>query len=242
VNVIITSLPDSHIVEEVIRTSLKLLEKGKEGLVLIDTTTVDPVWSKGLANELKERGMEMLDATLGGGSVMCSKREAPVMVGGKEETFRKCQDILVAIGKEVFYVGESGSGALMKLIHNLFIGLNRMVLAEALILGKKAGLDLALVLEILKKSGAYSRVMDTKGPRMLSRDFLPPESKLAFHLKDVHLILDLAKRLNVPAILSALHAQALASEVAKGRGEWDNSSIFSFYEDLTRIENISPIK
>ncbi|MFB0506677.1 MAG: NAD-binding protein, partial [Thermodesulfobacteriota bacterium] len=118
---------------------------------------------------------------------------------------------------------------------NLVLGLNRMVLAEGLSLGKKAGMDQHRLLEVLKQSGAYSKAMDMKGTKMIEKDFLPPEGKLAFHLKDVRLMLDLGKRLDFPLVLSSLHAQALASEVAKGRGEWDNSDIISFYEDLANL-------
>jgi 3-hydroxyisobutyrate dehydrogenase-like beta-hydroxyacid dehydrogenase len=76
--------------------------------------------------------------------------------------------------------------------------------------------------------------MDMKGSKMVDKEFLPPEGKLAFHLKDVRLILELGTRLNFPLPLSSLHAQALASEVAKGRGDWDNADIISFYEDLSK--------
>jgi len=89
---------------------------------------------------------------------------------------------------------------------------------------------------VLKKSAAYSKAMDMKGQRMINKDFLNPEGKLAFHLKDVQLILDLGRRYSSPLLLSSLHAQALTSEVAKGRGDWDNADIISFYEDPLRME------
>jgi 2-hydroxy-3-oxopropionate reductase len=120
----------------------------------------------------------------------------------------------------------------MKLIVNLVLGLNRMVLAEGLSLGKKAGMDPQRLLNVLKKSAAYSRAMDMKGTRMIEEDFLPAEGKLGFHLKDVRLMLELGNRLNFPLVLSSMHAQALTSQVAKGRGEWDNAAIISFYRDL----------
>jgi len=77
--------------------------------------------------------------------------------------------------------------------------------------------------------------MAQKGEKMIAKDPLPPEGKLAFHLKDVRLMLDLGRRVNSPLILSSLHAEALETEVAKGRGEWDNADIISFYEDLANI-------
>jgi 3-hydroxyisobutyrate dehydrogenase-like beta-hydroxyacid dehydrogenase len=90
-------------------------------------------------------------------------------------------------------------------------------------------------LENLKDSAAYSNAMDMKSTKRINKEFLPPEGKLIFHLKDVHLMLDLGRRLNSPLLLTSLHAQALASEVAKSRGAWDNAAIISFYEDLANI-------
>ena len=235
VDVIILSLPDSHVVDDVVKKSLKLFETGRKGLILIDTTTADPIMSEALAIELREKGVEMLDATISGTSKMCAEKEITFMVGGGKNIFHVCELILSAMAKQIFYVGKNGSGALMKLIVNLVLGLNRMVLAEGLSLGKKAGMDQRRLLEVLKQSAAYSRAMDMKGTKMIEKDFLPPEGKIAFHLKDVRLMLDLGERLNFPLLLSSLHAQALAAEVAKGRGDWDNSDIISFYEDLANL-------
>jgi 2-hydroxy-3-oxopropionate reductase len=234
VDVIILSLPDSPTVNEVVHKSLKLFQTGRPGLILIDTTTADPILSEALASQLRENDIEMLDATLSGTSKMCAEKEITIMVGGREEVFRECEPIFSAIGKEVFYMGRNGQGALAKLIVNLVLGLNRMVLAEGLSLAKKAGMDQLRLLEVLQKSAAYSKAMDMKGSKMVEKEFLPPEGKLAFHLKDVRLILELGARLNFPLPLSSLHAQALASEVAKGRGDWDNADIISFYEDLSK--------
>lgn len=235
VDVIITSLPNSHVVNDVVLNSLKLPESGREGLILIDTTTADPVLSEELAARLRAKGIEMLDATLSGTSSMCAVREITVMVGGSEEVFAGCGEIFSAIGKRSYYAGRNGAGALTKLIVNLVLGLNRMVLAEGLALGKSLGMDQRRLLDVLKDSAAYSKAMDMKGLKMIEKDFRPPEGKLAFHLKDVQLMLDLGKRRHFPLLLSSIHAQALASEVAKGRGEWDNADIISFYEDLAGL-------
>jgi 2-hydroxy-3-oxopropionate reductase len=233
VDVIILSLPNSHVVNEVVRDSLRLFETGRKGLILLDTTTADPILSEELATQLREKEIEMLDATLSGTSKMCAERDLTVMVGGKEEIFQECRPIFSAIGKSAFYMGKNGSGALTKLIVNLVLGLHRMVLAEGLTLAKKAGMDLHKTLEVLKDSAAYSKAMDQKGRKMIEGDFLPPQSRLAAHLKDVRLMLDLGHRVNAPLFLSSLHAQALRAEIAKGRGDVDISGIISFYEDLS---------
>jgi 3-hydroxyisobutyrate dehydrogenase-like beta-hydroxyacid dehydrogenase len=232
VDAIILSLPNSSVVNTVVGVSLNLFESGRAGLVLIDTTTADPVMSAELAVRLRSKGIEMLDATISGTSKMCAEKDVTFMVGGDEETFKAYEPLFAALGKEIFYLGKNGSGASAKLVVNLVLGLNRMVLAEGLCLAEKAGMDPYRTLDLLKKSAAYSKAMDMKGLKMIDKDFLPPEGKLAFHLKDVRLMLDLGRRLDVPLLLSSLHAQALTSEVAKGRGEWDNSAIIDFYNGL----------
>ena len=231
VEIIILSLPNSYIVDDVVTKSLKLFETGAKGLILIDTTTADPVLSESLAVKLRKREIEMLDATIIGGPQMFAEKEVTLMVGGEKHIYDLCKSIFNALSNQIFYVGSNGQGAQMKLMVNMVGGLNRMVLAEALSLSEKAGLDKHLLLEVLKNSAHYSRAMGGKGDRMVERDFLPPQGKLAFHLKDVQLMLDLGKRLNFSLPLSSLHAQALTSLVEKGRGEWDNTAIISYYEE-----------
>jgi 2-hydroxy-3-oxopropionate reductase len=231
-DVIMLSLPNSDVVNVVVSQSLKLFEVNCEGLILIDATTADPVLSEQLALQLRKKGIEMLDATISGTPKMCAERDITLMVGGDEEYFKKCESIFSALAKTTYYLGKNGSGALMKLIVNLVLGLNRMVLAEGLALGEKAGMDPHRLLEVLKQSAAYSKAMDMKGSKMIAAEFLPAEGKLAFHLKDVHLMLDLGRRLNFPLLLSSLHAQALTSLVARGKADWDNAAIISFYRDF----------
>ena len=234
VDVIILSLPNSNVVDQVVYNTIRLNKTQRENLILIDTTTADPGMSKTLASQLQEKGVAMLDATISGTSKMCAEKDITFMVGGDKGIFQECENIFSALAAQTFYLGPNGSGALMKLIVNLVLGLNRMVLAEGLSLGKNAGVDAEQMLNVLKNSAAYSKAVDMKGLKMTSEDFLPAEGKLAFHLKDVRLMLDLSRQLNFPLPLSCLHAQALTSLVAKGRGEWDNSAIISFYNDLVQ--------
>ncbi len=127
-----------------------LFEKGPKGLVLIDTTTADSLLSAQLASRLRESGIDMLDATVSGTSRMCAGRDVSFMVGGSEERFVACSPIFSALGRQSFFMGENGTGALAKLVVNLVLGLNRMVLAEGLSLAGKAGIDRHRMLEVLK--------------------------------------------------------------------------------------------
>lgn len=232
VDVIMLSLPNSPVVDAVVEKALRLFETPRRGLILIDTTTADPILSQALAERLRPVGVEMLDATISGTSRMCAARDVTFMIGGSQSAFTACEPIFSALGKKSFYMGANGTGASAKLVVNLVLGLHRMVLAEGLSLAKKAGMDPHRTLEVLKGSAAYSSAMDQKGLKMIEGDLTVPEGKLGFHLKDVRLMLELGQRVNAPLLLTALHAQALGSEVAKGRGEWDNADIISFYEEL----------
>ncbi len=232
VDVILLSLPNSDVVNEVVKSSLKLFNTGRKGLILIDTTTADPIVSEELAIALRKSGIEMLDATVSGTSKMCAAKDIIFMIGGKEDIFKKSMPIFSAMGKEAIYMGKNGAGALTKIIVNLVLGINRMALAEGLSLAKKAQVDQYRMLEVLKKSAAYSKAMDQKGTIMIEKKFLPAEGKVSSALKDRKLMLDLGKRLNFPLPLVSIHAQALAAEIAKGREDWDSSAIISYYEDL----------
>ncbi|MFQ6111248.1 MAG: NAD(P)-dependent oxidoreductase, partial [Nitrospinota bacterium] len=155
--------------------------------------------------------------------------------GGREEVYKECQDVFQSIGKRLFYMGESGSGALAKLVVNLVLGLNRLALAEGLTLGMQAGIEGERLLELLNASAAYSRAMDIKGRKMVEGDF-ETEGKLEFHLKDVELMLKLGRELKVPLLLSSLHAQVLRAGVAQGLGLQDNSAVIAILQKLAGMK------
>ena len=151
------------------------------------------------------------------------------MAGGEPEVFVRCRPLLALFSKQAFHVGPWGSGARMKLVVNLALGLNRAVLAESLALARASKLDLRAALEILKSSPAYSRAMDVKGAKMIEGDFAP-QARLRQHLKDVRLILEQGAREGVRLPLSQVHEELLSSLEAAGLGDLDNSAIFRAYD------------
>ena len=232
VDVLMFSLPTSDIVKDVVHNQLKLFETGRPGLIVLDATTADPDKSAAIAADLAKVGIRFLDCTVSGTSEMCAVKDIIFMAGGSQDAFAECEPLFAAMGREWMHMGANGSGAIMKLCVNLVLGLNRMALAEGLTLARKAGIEPLQALEVLKKSAAFSKIMDQKGYRMVEKRFHPPAGKLRIYLKDVRAMLALGERLNCPLPLIGLHAQALASEVAKGRGEWDSADIISFYDEL----------
>jgi 3-hydroxyisobutyrate dehydrogenase-like beta-hydroxyacid dehydrogenase len=226
---VLFSLPDSHIVRDVVDTVRELLG-GKQ---VIDTTTGDPQHSAALGAELASGGCSYLDATVVGSSEQARQGDVLVMVGGERMAYESSQSILRSFASQIFHVGPCGSGATAKLVVNLVLGLNRAVLAEGLSLARSAGLNVERMLEILRSGAAYSRVMDTKGRKMVSAEFAP-QARLSQHLKDVRLILELGRRQGKMLPLSATHQQLLEEAERLGWGESDNSAVICAYEGASR--------
>ncbi len=236
VEAIVLSLPNSKIVADVIYQTLKLTSGDHTGLIVIDTSTADPEASIALAQDLKIKGIEFLDATVSGTSEMCAKKENIFMVGGNQSIYQRCEPLFKAMGRSSFYLGSNGKGAAIKLVVNLVLAINRMGLAEGLTLAKKAGLDPLQTLEILKQSAAGSKAMDQKGYRMVNLEYYPPIGHMTTHYKDVKAMLSYGGTLNCPLPLTSFTAQVLASEISKGHGDRDSSAVISFYNDLANIK------
>lgn len=219
---VVLSLPDSAAVEAVLADAVA-------GQRVIDTTTGDPARTAALGQALARRGVSYVDATVLGSSEQARAGDVLVMAGGDADAVAEAADVFAAFARRWSHVGPVGSGASMKLVVNLALGLNRAVLAEALSFAGRCGLDRRAALEILRDGAAYSRVMDVKGEKMLSGDF-SPQAKLSQHLKDVRLILEAAARAAASVPLSQAHAALLERVVESGGGDDDNSAVVRAYD------------
>ncbi len=225
---IVFSLPTSgislKIAEEIISTELK-------PEIIIDTTTGDPAEMIQIGILLNEKGISYLDATVGGSSQQAKSREIILMIGGDKTAFESCTDIWDCWSKYYSHIGPSGSGAKMKLVMNLVLGLNRAVLAEGLSFAESLNLSKETTLEVLKSSPAFSDVMDTKGKKMIDNNFDPPQARLAQHWKDVRLILKLADENSQKTPFTSLHETILDQLCNSGLSDVDNSAIIKFFEN-----------
>lgn len=224
-SVIVLSLPDSDAVEAVVGQ----IGPALSGRTVVDTTTGDPDRTAALGERLKSLGVDYLDATIVGSSRLVREGQAVVVAGGEPDVYRRCAGLLDTFASHEFHVGPWGSGARMKLVVNLVLGLNRAVLAEGLAFARASGFDPALALDVLKSGAAYARVMDAKGRKMIDGDFAP-EARLSQHHKDVRLILESAARAGRDLPLSRLHDQLLAGLEGRGLGGLDNSAIMRAYD------------
>ena len=211
--------------EEVCGGSSGLLSAAASRLELvIDCTTGDPDRSEALAGRMGGAGIAFVEAEVSGSSELMLSGEAALLVGAEPGSLEAAAELLDALSPVVFHLGPVGAGAKMKLVSNLAVGLNRLVLAEALYLAERAGVEPGALLEVLRAGPGYSRAVELKGGKMVKSDYAP-EARLAQHLKDVELILDLGGAAGADLPLSRLHRELLARGVEEGLGELDNSSI-----------------
>ncbi len=192
--------------------------------VIISTTTSDPDRVIEAARRTMAAGVPMLDATISGTSVQVRKLDSVMMVGGEVRAVEACADFFQTVAKRWFHVGESGAGARAKLVINLVLGLNRAALGEGIAFAERMGLDVPALIEVLKASAAYSQVMDTKGDKMVQRDYTV-QGRLHQHAKDVTLILAQAARLGMRLPMSDIHDTLLQQAIADGDGDIDNSAV-----------------
>ena len=236
VDLLISSLPHGGIVEEAMLGARGVAQRGRPGLAVIETSTVAPELAQRVAVGLGERGIAMLDATVSGISHMVAVRDCIFMVGGDRGVFDRCRPIWETLARRAYYVGPSGSGAMMKLVANLITGVNSVVAAEGLALGVKAGLDPAQMREILMDSAAASRMVDIRGQFMVERRYTPPVGSIEIFMKDADLMLQAGRRLGLPLPLTETMQRIFRATKADGHGKDEVASVFETYLRLGGVQ------
>jgi 2-hydroxy-3-oxopropionate reductase len=231
---IITMLPDSPDVEKAYLGADAVLAGVKAGTLLIDMSTISPVTAVRVAQEARKRGCFMLDAPVSGGETGAIQATLSIMVGGPAEVFKRAEPVLKVLGKPVL-CGDSGSGQIVKACNQIQVALILIGMAEALVLGQKAGVDPAIVLTVLSGGYAQTRVMDVRGPKVIRRDFAPGfRSRL--HFKDLTIIRETARAFRCSLPGSSLAYEMFASMQANGWGDLDHSAVIRVIELLSNAE------
>lgn len=207
----------------------KFADQLREQSTIVDVSTGRPTDFAEDHARLRERNVRLVDICITGSSEAVASGEAIALIGAAKDG-SPFEPLVETFTRSQHYLDEPGAGLRMKLVVNLVIGLNRLVLAEALSLAQKGGHDLKETLDVLKDGGAYSAVMDTKGSKMITGAFDPPAARLAQHAKDVHLIMEYAEALGAEVPVTELHAHLIDGLVKRGLGDLDNAAIIKAYE------------
>jgi len=234
-DVIITMLPDSPQVEEVLVGEDGVLEGIKEGALVVDTSTISPVVTEELAAKVAEKGASMLDAPVSGGDVGAIEGTLSIMVGGSEEDFERARPLFDAMGKTVTHVGETGAGQVVKAANQIVVALTIEAVSEALVLGSKGGVAPEKILDVLGGGLAGNKVMEVKREKMLTHSF-DPGFRIELHHKDLGIALAAGREYGVTLPVTAVVDQMLQELKMRGRGDRDHSALLTLIEDSSGHE------
>jgi 2-hydroxy-3-oxopropionate reductase len=234
-DLVLTMLPNSPQVKEVMLGENGIGAFMKPGSVFIDMSSINPVASREIAAELSGRGIEMLDAPVSGGEPKAIDGTLSFMVGGKQEVFDRYAPVLSAMGSSVVRCGEIGAGNTTKLANQIIVACNIQALAEALTLAQKAGVDPQLVFEAIRGGLAGSTVMNAKAPMMIAGND-SPGFRIDLHIKDLNNALDCAHAVGAPVPMTAAVQEVLQWMHSHEGGQKDHSAIAQYYEYLAGIE------
>jgi len=235
VEYIVTMLPNSPHVKQVVLGENGVIEGAKAGTVVIDMSSIAPLVSREIAAKLAEKSIEMLDAPVSGGEPKAIDGTLSVMVGGKKEIFETCFPIMKAMAGSVVLTGDIGAGNVTKLANQIVVALNIAAVSEALVLATKAGVDPELVYKAIRGGLAGSTVLDAKAPLMLDRKF-DPGFRINLHIKDLNNVLETSHEVGVPLPLTSAVMEMMQALRVDGLGNNDHGSLVQYYEKLAKVE------
>jgi len=221
--------------EAVITGERGIARSARRGHIVACMSTIDPFVARRLAAELETRGIAMVDAPVSGGTERAGTGELSIIVGGAAETVAACKDLFEAMGRNIFHVGPLGQGLAMKLVNNMLVQVNMVAIAEALVMGVKAGLDAQTIYDVVRVSTGTSQAFESRVPKMLRRDF-SPGGTIDISFKDQELETAFAKQLGVPVFLANVSQQVYQMARAAGLNKEDGSALVKLYERLAGVQ------
>jgi 3-hydroxyisobutyrate dehydrogenase len=230
-DILITMLPDSPDMKEVVLGKGGVIEGAKPGMILLDMSTISPKISVEISKSLAEIGVEMLDAPVSGGQKGAIEGSLSIMVGGKKEIFERCMPLFKSLGKTIVLVGGNGAGETVKLCNQVICAINIVSMCEGVSLCRRAGVDVEKMVEVVSRGLGASNIITNLAPKILNGD-MEPGFKLRLQQKDNRLALELAEELKLPLPGMGLVSQIFRIAEANGLGDKGTQALIKAYEGL----------
>ena len=232
---VVTCLPDTPDVREVVTGAEGLLAGAKPGLIVIDHSTIAPMAAREIAAACAEKGVAFLDAPVSGGQQGAVAGTLSIMAGGDAEALQRAMPALEAMGKKIVHVGASGAGQFTKACNQIICAITWQAIGEGMALGVKAGVDPAKMLEAVSAGAARCWALEVRTPRLLDGDFKPGfMAKLQY--KDLVIATEAGKQLGVPLPVTSIVTEFYNALKTAGKGDWDTSSLVTLEEQLAAVE------
>jgi 3-hydroxyisobutyrate dehydrogenase len=234
-DIIITCVSDTPDVQAVILGENGVIHGATPGALVIDMSTISPQSTREIAAALTERGVQMLDAPISGGSEGAARGTLSIMIGGDAAQVERAMPVFQAMGKTITHVGAIGAGQTVKLVNQILVVGNALAMSEALLFAQASGVDLRKTLDAVSPGAAGSWMLSNRGPQILNRDWRPGFT-IDLQTKDVALILDAANAIGAPLPGTALIFQFYRTLQAQGLGAEGNHALIKALERLAGIE------
>ncbi len=234
--IIVSVLPGVAALEAVVSGADGLIASGREGLILVECSTL-PLDAKQRAHDaMAAAGMTALDCPLSGTGAQAVNRDLAVMGSGDRAAFDKCVPVFAGFARAHYHVGEFGNGSKMKFVANLLVQIHNFAAAEALVLGMKAGLDPQLVYEVIKDGAGNSRMFELRGPMMVAGDYDAATMKIDVWQKDMRIITEFAQSLGCPTPLFSASTPFYSAALSQGRDKQDTASVCAVLEQMAGVK------
>ena len=223
--IIFLNLPDSNDVYDVIFSKTGLFSNLSKGSIIIDMSTISPEVTKKISKKLERKKCYLIDAPVSGGEIGAINGSLSIMVGGKKNIFNKIKHLLSILGKNITYIGDSGSGQIAKACNQILVAGTMVSVSEILLLAKKSKCDLNLIKKALMGGFANSKILDLHGERMINNDY-KPGFKTGLHLKDLNIAVNLSDKIGLN-LKSAKYSRKLMKIASQSNYQDKDSSIIN---------------
>lgn len=235
VDLVLTMLPNSPHVKQVVLGEGGILEGAHTGLAYIDMSSIAPLVSREVSEALSAKGIPMLDAPVSGGEPKAINGTLSFMAGGPQQLFDRYEHVLAVMGESIVRVGEIGAGNIAKLANQIVVAVNVAAVSEALVFAQKAGVDAEAVYQAIRGGLAGSTVMEAKAPMMLDRNFTPG-FRIMLHIKDLANAIDTGHSVGAPVPLTAALLEMMTALKVDGHELQDHSGLVQYYEKLANTK------
>ena len=225
VEVLFLNVTNASDVEAILFADSGVIKGGKQGLIVVDMSTISAVATRDMAKRLEPYGIELVDAPVSGGTIGAVNGTLTIMVGASQATFDRISPLLLHMGKTVIRAGDVGAGQAIKSCNQIMVTGNLMAVIEAFHFARAVGLDLAAVREVLLGCSGASKMLDSHGGRIVAGDY-EPGFKTLLHKKDMDTVHGIVQELGLDAPMTELSLDALARAVNAGYGELDSSVLY----------------
>ena len=234
-DIVITCLPDSEVVAEVMRADDGVIAGVSEGMTVIDMSTISPTVTEELAEELAESGVDMLDAPISGGEEGAIEGTLSIMIGGDESVLEAHRDLFEVMGGTTTHCGPNGAGQVTKACNQIVVSNTMQAVSEALVFAEKAGADLEAVVDAISGGAAGCWTLDNRAPRMIRGNF-EPGFFASYQYKDLRIATDAGEEFGAPMPITELTHEMYKTMEENGMGRDDNSGVMQVVEMLAGTE------